>query len=1638
MKQWLGRRGVLTIVPVAALVVFALDACSSEPGSGPTEASKPTVPEAKQTQAEEEIAPSVTARSRLASLAQFTRIVRVSKHDITTQPGARFPAKSQPALQATARPIQKPELQEELRAVLSPGEAEHFFKRGEHIRAEVSTRLKNEAVRPATVDLPQTADGFVRIQSDASKVGVEFAAKDVKGVPFETADGLVSYPGAASGGGDMVLRIGRETVEDFVVLTAKPEHPFVDYRVKVSEIAGLRLYDNTLEFLSKDGNPEVRVSPPDLVDAKGISHPAKLELLDCAFDASAAAPWDRPVTAPGANECSLRVSWDDARVTYPAIVDPVWSSGGTLAKARYRNAAAKMSNGNVITCGGLDINGDPLASCEIYSPGTNTWATGPALKTPRNLFSLIAVGTDVLAVGDQTSATSELCNCTSATPAWTATATNFSTGSFSLTQLEPVLTGDLANVVLVDYYGKPFKYSVAAKTWTAGTSNTIFRQSYSVLAVPGGTAVLRCGGSDNGGLSLKTCEKYTPATDVWIMPGAAGAAANTNAGRSNPAWATIDSTHVMLYGGYNAQTGTNIPSAEIYNGGANTWTDIGAIPSGFSEYELHNTWAIHGGTNKIFSGAYYNPWIYDPAAFSWTQLSTYDGVSSFQLMYNGEGAIASAGSKVLIVPVSTGNGGNSAQATCKLFDFVAQGGTCQQTADCKSGLTCYYDNQTYTADGLSVCCDTTCTDACSSCRAVNKESGTGDGTCGPRLHDQYLYTNACPGESYTTCGNVGNVCDGKGACKKYDSSTVCAYQSCADGDTQNNQRNCDGNGTCAALTTTDCAAGYNCLYNQCSSQCYDDSYCAGTYYCQYWSVPLATQNTCQPRKANGKACSNNSTSECTSGNCVDGFCCDTACNGTCEACSNALTTKTNGVCSAIPNGQSSGNDCKDAGAASCGQNGVCNGAKACQKYAAGTQCGDIAVCASETSRFVPDQCDGTGTCTDKGTQACNVGYSCQAGVCNTTCTVDANCASTYFCDTATNACVADHKQGQTCKSDRQCEGNVNCIDGVCCDSACTGTCRSCLKNRTGLASDGVCGNTLDDTDPENECAIDVGYPASCKAPGTCDGAGACRVYAKAGTVAKANVCNTITLTQTSCDGAGNLDPRDTPCYPYKCNAGGTACRVGCTTGTAAQDCDDSSFCGPGGTCVGQKQNGAECRDNTECKSQHCANIGKEAQPEDTGAGGAGAGGAPGDVDTSDAPGVCCDSDCGNPCEACKKSIKGEGTDGTCGPVKDHTDPAGDCPVDPVNPCGHNGQCDGDRHCRNVPGGTACGVTSCVGNAVQGQRCDGLGACINNDGTTACAPYVCRDVSGAQQCTNPCADDNDCADGYFCSEMACKKKLANGKECASSAICNSGFCVDGLCCDVSCNGQCEACDSAGNEGICTPVTGDPHGNRVQCEHAGEECGGACDGVNASACKYSPNGTSCGTPTCDNDLATSSSCNGQGECKANKNTECSPYVCGTDDVCLERCEQDADCSQGYACDETTQRCLPSAVAATCSEDRLTSQGQNGANTPCKPFLCVPASGTCAVSCAFTTDCSPDFVCEPSTKTCLPAPPDSGDADDGSCACRAVGAAPTSSGSNYLTLAALGALLTGLRRRKRSRKPTPTPAKPRGFASASQPSE
>ena len=47
-------------------------------------------------------------------------------------------------------------------------------------------------------------------------------------------------------------------------------------------------------------------------------------------------------------------------------------------------------------------------------------------------------------------------------------------------------------------------------------------------------------------------------------------------------------------------------------------------------------------------------------------------------------------------------------------------------------------------------------------------------------------------------------------------------------------------------------------------------------------------------------------------------------------------------------------------------------------------------------------------------------------------------------------------------------------------------------------------------------------------------------------------------------------------------------------------------------------------------------------------------------------------------------------------------------------------------------------------------------------------------------------------------------LPDGSACAFPSECASGHCVDDLCCDTGCEGECQQCDATDHEGECTPV------------------------------------------------------------------------------------------------------------------------------------------------------------------------------------------------------------------------------------------
>lgn len=287
-------------------------------------------------------------------------------------------------------------------------------------------------------------------------------------------------------------------------------------------------------------------------------------------------------------------------------------------------------------------------------------------------------------------------------------------------------------------------------------------------------------------------------------------------------------------------------------------------------------------------------------------------------------------------------------------------------------------------------------------------------------------------------------------------------------------------------------------------------------------------------------------------------------------------------------------------------------------------------------------------------------------------------------------------------------------------------------------------------------------------------------------------------------------------------------------------------------------------------------------------------------------GYCCNSQCGNTCQACNVP----GNLGFCTNVGAGQNPAGarSCNAQPATSCGRDGTCDGAGNCRDWPSGTHCSTGTCdvaTGNFTNPSTCNGSGACVSNGGGN-CAPYKCQD---ATQCYGMCTDGHECSGANQCVGGSCGP-LPDGRACTTGAQCMNGNCVDGYCCNSACSGvasECQACDVPGSLGICTTVAaGLPHGTRSCTNQGMSPCGGRCDGSTA-ACFYAPSTMSCGQ-TCSAGQLIKSACDGAGACTPSAAMTCTGnYACPTGgSACLTMCAANADCfpttTYGCATDKT----------------------------------------------------------------------------------------------------------------------------------------
>lgn len=500
--------------------------------------------------------------------------------------------------------------------------------------------------------------------------------------------------------------------------------------------------------------------------------------------------------------------------------------------------------------------------------------------------------------------------------------------------------------------------------------------------------------------------------------------------------------------------------------------------------------------------------------------------------------------------------------------------------------------------------------------------------------------------------------------------------------------------------------------------------------------------------------------------------------------------------------------------------------------------------------------------------------------------------------------------GSSCKNPADCNSGY-CVEGICCNAACTDLGQSCLSFYTNQP-DGLCvavpnGSPCSRGCGSGYCSDNVCCSAEC--------AGASDSCLAAQTGLPTGTCGPVVL-GTTCSG-------NATCASNHC-VDGVCCDAACA-GTN-ESCVTVETGLSNGTC-GPVQNGRPCSNNTQCGSGQCFD------------------------------GFCCDMACGGTCESCLGSRTG-GQNGQCLPIPLGQDPQNECGVLGAGQCQTSGTCNGNRGCGSQEG-EDCGTASCAAGALgvtPSPQCSSEGLCVPR-GLEDCGTYKCVNAA----CLQTCSLDVDCESPNTCIGGACRQASGNGLACDVDDECVSGHCVEGVCCGAACSGACESCLAERNgltDGQCGAIeAGGSPKVASACTQSGGVCGadGKCDGE-GSCRSAAPSGIACGS-ACTEGSEQTRECDGFGACATVSVASCLPYRCVPGgQTCASKCSADADCAAGAVCNRDTKECA--VTDATC-RDTSTVLSPDGSETDCSPYLC--AAGVCRDTCSTSNDCASGFSCE-----------------------------------------------------------------------------
>lgn len=729
--------------------------------------------------------------------------------------------------------------------VISKTDIEGFVRKADHL---VPARAPSPRV---AVEIPDRASGAWRVADSTSSTAVTVRLRHAHDVPAAIGRHHVVFANGYGDGHHIVHRVTSTAAEDYVVFPEAPSSAVLTYDIQLeSNIHGLRLVANTLELLDADGVPRLRLAPPYVVDHEGTKHVASVAVEGCRVDTDPRPPWQRKPTAPSADHCEVRVSWSNEPVKYPAIVDPQWSSTGSMTTPRKLALSAVIAAGGapygmaglVLVAGGY--NGAVLSSAELYDPVRGVWSPTGTMHDARFVGAAVPHPDGRVFVMGGLSYTGQ----------WSLTGAEvYSLVDGNFYSLPPmnqgrdqfvaaIVNGQLSVVGGRSYscgwsyvYNQGWTWICSATALASGevynqTTNAWSTSSFLSLATArwaaSGTvladgSLLVAGGTADDNTAIATSEQYV-CTASWSyiycyfktpvnMP---------SGGRFwHTATPFANGAKVLVASGF-LGWGFASTTADIFDSATSSWTPTSGITQARAR---HGAALLGNGTIGIFGGAA-PPWqmetataeLYDPAV-GWRSAN----VSTLQTQRTEFMTAALSNGLVLVAGGDSGNGNYVASSElynwCNDVDISSHNLCIVDSCDPVTGI----HHVPVPIDTSNLCKIGTCdpgTGIVSYAPVTLTNTACSSQTCDPIAGVRTVLAGAttpCPGTS--SC--VTSTCDGSGACvarSNLAAGTACTapgHDFCDWG-----SPTCNGSGACIAGTPPVTGASADgCLTSSCDS-----------------------------------------------------------------------------------------------------------------------------------------------------------------------------------------------------------------------------------------------------------------------------------------------------------------------------------------------------------------------------------------------------------------------------------------------------------------------------------------------------------------------------------------------------------------------------------------------------------------------------------------------------------------------------------------------------------------------------------------------------------------------------------------------------------------------------------------------------